>query len=731
MMDTALTVTQAVEPEMDDDELLALIDEEIAVAVSFDNDPDEDTRTTALEYYDATRSRMNRDVPHVDGWSQVNAKTVQETVDLALPGIMRVFDAPDVVGFLPRQPGDEENADQASEYLNYLWQNELNGYLVLYTAVHDALVVRNGIIKHYWDFTPEYCVEEMYGLDQGQFLSLATDPNVNLLGVQMREINLGTDMETGEAMTLNSFDVRVRRKESGGRLCVVNVPPEDFGVSPEGGAQLRKKRCLWHRYVKTRSDLVKEGYNKDLVEEIPGGVSWSDARENRRNDGLGAVSQMSYGRGAMEEVEIYEVYILADINGDGIAERLKCIVAGGVGGRKLLEKEEWPDDDMPFTDIAALPVPHRWMGRSLADSTMDLQRIATVFFRQFIDNLMQVNRPMREVVEKNIVLPTELLKPRPGQNVRVREAGSIRNLEVPFIGDKALAGLQYLEKVGTKRTGIGEATAALDETAIDPQTATAEQIQHDANYARTELMVRTMAKIGLKELFAALLRLTVRHQDRPRQIRLKKDWKTYDPRPWNALMDVQVKVGLGTGSRERDLAMLGRVALQQDQVVQALGADNPVVPPSKWVATRHKMVQASGLDDPDSYFTTISDDDFAAWQAQKDQNKAPDPEQQKVENEKAKAQAQLQISAQSAQAKLAQDQARIDMQAQGAAQKAMQDLEIKRQEMLAKQQLERERMEAEMEMKAFEMQREAELKAMQILANQQQSAATALQEQDE
>lgn len=726
----ALTVTQAVEPEMDDDELLALIDEEIAVSVSFDNDPDEDSRQTALAYYDATRSQMEKDVPHVEGWSRVNAKTVQETVDLTLPGIMRVFDAPDVVGFLPRQPGDEDNAQQASEFLNYLWENELNGYLVLYTAVHDALVVRNGIIKHYWDFTPEYCVEEMYGMDQGQFLSLATDPNVNLLGVQMREINLGTDMETGQPMTINTFDVRVRRQETGGRLCVENVPPEDFGVSPEARGNLKKARCIWHRYVKTRSDLIKEGFDRDMVDEIPGGVSWSDARESRRNDGLGMVSQLSYGRGAMEEVEIYEVYVLADINGDGIAERLKCTVAGGVGGRKLLEREEWPDDDMPFTDITALPVPHRWMGRSLADSTMDLQRIATVFFRQFIDNLMQVNRPMREVVEKNIVLPTELLKPRPGQNVRVREKDSIRNLEVPFIGDKALAGLQYLEKVTTKRTGIGEATAALDETAIDPQTATAEQIQHDANYARTELMVRTMAKVGLKELFASLLRLTVRHQDRPRKIRLNNEWKSFDPRPWNAMMDVKVKVGLGTGSRERDLAMLSRVALQQDQVVQALGADNPVVPASKWVATRHKMVQAAGLDDPDSYFTTITDEEFSAWQAQKEQNKPPDPEQQKVENEKAKAQAQLMIQDQAAQAKLAQEQAKMDQQAQSAAVKAMQDLEIKRQELLAKQQLERERLDAEMQLKAFEMQREAELKAMQILAQQQQSAATAIEEQD-
>jgi len=719
MAANALTVTQAVEPEMDDDELLALIDEEIAVSVSFDNDPEEDRRQVALDYYDARRSQMNKDVPHVDGWSQINARTVSETVDLALPGIMRVFDAEDVVGFLPRRPGDEDNAKQASSYLNYLWQNDLNGYLVLYTAVHDALVVRNGIIKHYWDFTPEYCVEEMYGLDQGEFLQIATDPDLNLLGVGQRDINLGVDMTTGEQMTIQVYDVRVRRQESGGRLCVENVPPEDFGVSPEARGNLKKARCVWHRYVKTRSDLVKEGFDRDMVKEIPGGVSWSEAREQRRNDGLGAVSQMSYGKGALEEIEIYEVYVLADINGDGIAERLKCTVAGGVGGRKLLEKEEWPDDDMPFTDISALPVPHRWMGRSLADSTMDLQRIATVFFRQFIDNLMQVNRPMREVVEKNIVLPSELLKPRPGQNVRVREKDSIRDLVVPFIGDKALAGLQYLEKVTTKRTGIGEATAALDETAIDPQTATAEQIQHDANYARTELMVRTMAKIGLKELFSSLLRLIVRHQDRPRVIRLNDEWKSFDPRPWNALMDVQVKIGLGTGSRERDLAMLGRVALQQDQVVQALGADNPVVPPSKWVSTRHKMVQAAGLDDPDAYFTMITDDDFRAWQMQKDQNKPPDPAQQKVEADMAKNQASLAIQSQKALADVQRDQ-----------QRALVDQDLAQQKLIADQAMAQQQLEAEMALKTQEMQAEAQLKGMQILAQQQQQAATAIKDQD-
>lgn len=706
-MSASLSVVTVEQPQMDDDELLAIIEQEISCSVSFDNDPDDDSREKALDY---VQGDMGGDVPHVDGWSAVDSRLVQETIDLALPGIMRVFDSPDMAQFLPNRPGDEEGALQATEYLNYLWDNELNGYTVLYTAVHDALSVRNGIIKHWWDPTPEYCTEEMFGLDTEQWIMVSQDPDISVLGAQTREVNLGMDEATGEPLSISVFDVRVRRVTKGGRLCVENVPPEDFGVSTEARRDLRKARCLWQRYVKTRSDLVREGFDRDMVDEIPGGVSWSWARESRRNEvGSSLISGTSYGTGALEEIELYEVYVLADINDDGVAERLKCLVAGGHGGRKLLEKEEWPEEDVPFTDITALPRPHRWMGRSLADSTMDLQRIATVLFRQMIDNLMQVNRPMREVVEKNIVLPSELLRPKPAQNVRVREAGSIRNLEVPYIGDKALMGLQYVERLTTKRSGIGEATAALDETAIDPQTATAEQIKHDANYARTELMVRTMAKMGLKNLFANLLRLIVRHQDRPRVIRLNDTWKNFDPRPWNALMDVKIKIGLGTGSRERDLAMMRVIAEDQDKVIAALGANNPIVPPSKWVGTRHAMVRAAGLDEPTRYYSDVKDEEYASWQQQQDQSKGPSPAEQAVQAKVADAQARTQISAQQAQDKMMLEQ-----------QKAVADHE-----------LERQRMENDLYLKQGEMQAEAQLKGMQILAKQQQSAATNVPEPSE
>jgi peptidoglycan hydrolase-like protein with peptidoglycan-binding domain len=131
-----------------------------------------------------------------------------------------------------------------------------------------------------------------------------------------------------------------------------------------------------------------------------------------------------------------------------------------------------------------------------------------------------------------------------------------------------------------------------------------------------------------------MLRILVRHQDREKAIRLRGEWVDMDPRSWNANMDASINVGLGTGSRERDLAMLGGISKQQDLVVQQLGPGNPVVTPSMWTATRHKMVEAAGLKNADEYFAPITDQQFAQWQSQ--QQPPVDP---KIQLEQAKAQA--------------------------------------------------------------------------------------------
>jgi hypothetical protein len=53
------------------------------------------------------------------------------------------------------------------------------------------------------------------------------------------------------------------------------------------------------------------------------------------------------------------------------------------------------------------------------------------------------------------------------------------------------------------------------------------------------------------------LKLIIQHQDQPRTVRLRGKWVEFDPRTWNVDMDATVNTGLGAGTRERDMMMMG------------------------------------------------------------------------------------------------------------------------------------------------------------------------------
>jgi hypothetical protein len=630
-------------------EILNIIDEEIAQGTSFANDVGQlghdEARQTALDYY---RGIM-RDVPADKDWSHAVSRDVSNTIDATLPGLMRVFaGAGQIASYSPQNKGDDQNAAFATEYVNYLWDNELNGYLVLHTAVHDALLVRNGVMKVYWDDSPEYETEDVTGLSAAQVALLQQQPDVHIQ-VTGEEQQPVIDPMTGQPGLEPCYAARVWHVKKNGEMKLEAVPPEDFGIS-SGAKTTDDARMVWHIVRKTRSDLIKMGIPKDVVDDLP---SWmSDPARDVDREMSPFFLNAPTANYAMQEVDVYECYMMYDADGDGIAEQYKILAAGPNGARQLLSMDPWPDD-VPFVDVTPYPVPHRWMGRSIADEVIDIQRIKTVVLREMLNNVYLTNRPQRYIIENAINNPDEVLYPKIGGVIRGKVAGAIETLETPYIGDKAMMQLNYQDGIIAQRTGVSRATMALDATALDPQTATAEQIEHDSSYARIELIARNMAELGLKKLFAKMLRILVRHQDRERSIRLRGQWVDMDPRSWNANMDASINVGLGTGSRERDLAMLGGISKQQDLVVQQLGPNNPVVTPSMWTATRHKMVEAAGLKNADEYFAPISDQQFAQWQSQ--QQPPADP---KIELEKAKAQAGVQKD----QAKLQITHAKNQMQ---------------------------------------------------------------------
>jgi hypothetical protein len=692
---------------VDDGELNRILDEESATGICFDNDSDHDRRERALDYYDG---RMG-DLKAPKGRSQVVSRVLAEQVDRMLPGLLRVFDGSEkVVNFTPMRPGDEERAKQATDYINYLWESECDGFAVLQAAIQDALVVRNGIIKAYWDPEREFHTERLTGVSPEQMVMLFGDETAGIPpqepGIELAGSRAYQEMVGGQngmpAQEITLYEIEIRRVTQNGRLKVETVPPEDFLVSARGkmidtAPWVRQKSRL------TRSDLIKQGYPRDVVETLP---AFSGRPYERYERGYGDKEDIdrSQGLGAMEEVEVEEWYGFADLDGDGIAESVRVVRAGGVGSREILTKEPWTDE-RPFIDLKPYMVPHRWMGASVADKVMDLQRVSTALWRSYLDGTYQQLMPEWQVIDSAIKNPDEVRERRFGGIIRVTQAGAITPIQTNDVSATALNGIAAVDTQIERRTGVSQATASLDETALNPQTATASQLEHDAGYARTEMVARNMARMGLRPLFRKMLKLTVANQDRARTIRLRDQWVEFDPRSWDAGMDVDINLGLGTGSRERDLAMLAQVLNQQELVIKQFGLQNPVCGVPEIVGTLQKMVEASGMRNPEQFFKMPTPDQVQAYMASK-----PPPMDPKVAAIQARTQAQMQALQQRGQL----EQQKMALDVQGKQQKAQIDAQADAATSQAKIQQEALRLQAEMQMKERELQQEFALRREEL-----------------
>jgi hypothetical protein len=698
---------------MDDDRLKALLSQEISSALTYDDTELSQKRSKALEYY---RGEMS-DTPAMPGRSSVVSMDVADTIGWMLPGIIRVFTASDRMAmYEPEKPSDEEFAKQATDYVNYVFMKENPGYRIMWNGTHDSLLQGNGIIKHWWDTKKEFEVTEHSGLTEEQIAILQQDGNTEILAQKQGEPQIvpvpGPDGQV-MAVQVPTYELKLKRVvRPEGRLRVDCINPEDFLLDREATC-IEDARFCAHRRDVTRSDLIEMGFDRDLVESIPVDRFSSILQEKISRDENSSTFFNNVGDESMLFVELFECYVKADVDGDGVAENVRAYYAGAQGTGELLDWEVW-EDDVPFSDIPCEPVPHRWDARSVADDVSDIQRVKTVLTRQMLDNLYWVNNPMTVAQEGTVANPDTLRSPRFGATVWVNSKATIppAPLAVPFIGDKALLGLQHFDNVREMRTGVSRSTMALDPEALQNQTATANQNQKDAAYSQIELIARNQAELGWRRVFRQILKLIVKHQDRPRTIRLRDTWVEMDPRSWNANMDATINIGLGTGSRDRDMAMLSQILNVQmamtDRLAGAGFSAEALEMLPKINNTAIKLAESAGIKNPDQFYLDIKPEQLE--QMKQEAVNRPDPEMQK---EQVKAQTQLQIAQQQAaldqqaderKAQIESVQAQADIETQNRKTQAemvqsQQDFEFKKQLAILEFELQRELKMAELQMK--------------------------------
>jgi len=659
---------------IDSNKLKSIIEAEINDSLGFLETDTTDERTTALEYY--LREPYGNEV---EGKSQIVTGEVAEVVDGALPQLIRVFTSSDaVVEFQPVNEGDEKLAEQATEYCNWVFYKDNDGFLILHNWFKDALLQKTGVVKAYWDDKKDVTKEKYENLSDDELLMLMQDEELEVVSQETIENSVevtdpmtgmpAVDPMTGMPMmqTNRTHNVKVKKTVNNGKVLVENVPPEEFLISKRAKT-IQESPFVAHRRLLTRSELVAMGFDKDVVDTLDTGdtLNFTPDKIARFSRGEQPISNATQDQ-AMEMVEVFECYIKVDYNEDGIAELRRIVYASN----EILEDMEC--DYIPFHSICPIPIPHKFYGQSLADRTLDLQLIKSTVVRQMLDNMYLTNNYRIGAVEGQVNLD-DLLTSTAGGVVRIKNPNAIVPMTVQSNAAQSFPMLEYLDQVQAKRTGVSDSQQGLSADVLQNVTATAVATMSAASNGKLELIARIFAETGVKSLFKGILQLLCKYQDKARMLKINNEYISFDPREWDTNYNVSINVGLGTGSRQEQLATMQMILAKQEQIIQGYGLSNPLVSIKQYRDTLAKFVHMAGFKDATAFMNDITPEQSQQL-AQADQPKTdPTVEATQILAQVEREKADLKARTEMAKLELEKEQMQLD--------NARKQLELQMQEM--------------------------------------------------
>ena len=86
--------------------------------------------------------------------------------------------------------------------------------------------------------------------------------------------------------------------------------------------------------------------------------------------------------------------------------------------------------------------------------------------------------------------------------------------------------------------------------------------------------------------------------------RLNNQFVPIDPRYWDSDKDVSVNVAISKNSDEERMAVLNNLAGTQEQILQQLGPNNPLVNLQQYSNTLTTMIEMAGFKDAQSFINT-------------------------------------------------------------------------------------------------------------------------------
>ena len=599
--------------EIADPKLRIILSNQIRNALGYLGGQLSQSRKKSIEYYLGDKLGTE-----IDGRSQVVSTDVSDTVESILPNLLRIFTASDkVVRCDPVTAEDVPLADQATAYINHVFYKDNNGFQLLYNFFKDALIEKNGFLKIYYDESEKVEHETYKNLTQAEKDALndtqdeieevdeevfedekakeAFDKQIEALEAQ------GLDTSQIQKPNFNLYNCKIKRIKKQGKIKIESVPPEEFLID-RTAKSIDDAEFVSHKVLMTRSEIIEMGFDEEEVMQLPtSSVDIYNNEEIVRQRNIDEYPVDTPTDKSTEKVLVYESYIRYDADGDGIAELRKIISAGDDGYTVL---ENMPCDNIPFVTITPIPMPHRFYGRSISELVEDIQLMKSTVMRQLLDNMYLTNNN-RVAIMDGMVNMDDLLTTRPGGVVRTKQPPSqvMQPLQAQPISQQAFPLLSYLDSVREVRTGITKQVQGLDPDTLSAKTATGVNALMTQTQMRSELIARIFAETGVKDLFRKIFELMVKYQDKERVVMLNNQYVPVKPTEWKDKFNINIVVGLGTGSKEQQILLLNNILERQIQAFSLQGGkEMPMVTLKNMYNTLSKIIENAGLKNVESYF---------------------------------------------------------------------------------------------------------------------------------
>ena len=588
------------------------------------------TRADLLDYYLGESYGNER-----DGYSSIVTREVYQTVENIKADIAELFVADDeTVRFEPEGPEDVEAAQQATDWIRYVFYRQNDGFSNIMDSLIDGLLQRQGVIKRWRAMEDSTSTHDFTDISQEAYMLLEADPEVEITEFE-ESIDNVTEMITFSGKMLHTVTKSSTRVEV--------VPSEEFGID-QNATTIKDARYVRQRSQKSKSDLLEMGFKESKIDKASSSSGYNEydaperiARNFDTDDYDGDENQIA------KTYDLHEVYIRLDRDEDGFDELIKvCRI-----GNTVLDVEEV--DEIPFEIWTPIRMPHKLTGLCPADAAAPIQKMKSTLWRNQLDNQYNLNNGRPVVVEGQVDLDS-VMSSKPGAPYLVKHPSAISFPSQPSFGAHTnnMMGMadQMLEK------DVGSTDNSISPDILNGNTAAGAVSQVlSKRQARIRLIAREYGEF-LRKVFMGIYELEIAHAEDKAIFRLNDKFVEVDPRTWNARKDVTVLVGLGNGSKTEQLFHMQQTMQAQQTMVSAGGLGITVMP-YQIVQLQEDMVRLYDKAAYGRYFTDPGKD-FTG------QQEGPSAEQQAMQAQQQAVMAQIQIE----QEKIAIDRAELELKEQ-------------------------------------------------------------------